>query len=171
MRVTKLSSVLIFLLFALTVNAGLIDRIKALANNIMNTFSDENKELNIKYGSSFGSKLDVYYDMDDTDNLKPVVIFIHGGAWIIGDKVKYSKIGTVLCDAGYVGIVPNYVLFPFGSIEDMVEEVYKVVEWIYNNIEQYGGNKNRIILSGHSAGAHLAALTTIKSILKMENLD
>lgn len=127
--------------------------------------------ININFGGSLTSKLDVYYDESDTSNLKPVVIYIHGGAWIIGDKAKYSKIGTLLSEEGYVGVLPNYILFPFGSIEDMVDDIYKAVEWTYNNIENYGGDKSRIILTGHSAGAHLAALTTIKASLKMENLD
>jgi acetyl esterase/lipase len=171
MKISNFTTFLIILLCALNVNAGLLTRLKALKDNIVNYFADDDKELNIDYGGSFTSRLDVYYDESDTSNLKPVVIFVHGGAWIIGDKIKYSKIGTLLVDEGYIGVLPNYVLFPFGSIEDMVDDVYKAIEWTYNNIEKYGGDKTKIILSGHSAGAHLAALTLIKSTLKMENQD
>jgi len=171
MRFNNFTTFIIILLCALNIKAGFFDRIVALKDNILNSFADEDKELNIDFGGSFTSRLDVYYDESDTNNLKPVVIFIHGGAWIVGDKIKYSKIGTLLVEEGYIGVLPNYILFPFGSFEDMVDDVYKAVEWTYNNIEKYGGDKSKIILSGHSAGAHLAALTTIKSTLKLENQD
>jgi len=51
----------------------------------------------------------------------------------------------------------------------MVSDIYQAVLWTYNNISLYGGDKDRIILSGHSAGAHLAALTAIKASLQLPN--
>jgi len=51
----------------------------------------------------------------------------------------------------------------------MVNDVHKAVEWTYNNISKYGGDKSNIIISGHSAGAHLIALTAFKSTLRMRN--
>jgi len=54
-------------------------------------------------------------------------------------------------------------------MDEMVNDVYQSILWTYNNISQYGGDKNRIILSGHSAGAHLSILTVIKSTLQLSN--
>jgi len=69
----------------------------------------------------------------------------------------------------YIGILPNYALYPAGTMDDMVEDIYKSILWTYNNIEEYGGDRNRLILVGHSAGAHLNILTTLKSYLGMKN--
>jgi len=75
----------------------------------------------------------------------------------------------MLIKENYVAVLPEYVLFPRGNIDDMVNDIYNSIVWTYNNIQKYGGNKNRIILSGHSAGAHLIALTAFKSALKLKN--
>jgi len=53
----------------------------------------------------------------------------------------------------------------------MVNDIYQSIQWTYDNIEKYGGNKNKITLAGYSAGAHLMALTTFKAALRMENND
>ncbi|OUM67346.1 hypothetical protein PIROE2DRAFT_5206 [Piromyces sp. E2] len=103
------------------------------------------------------------------DELKPVVIFIYGGTWHQGDKVKFTKFGTLLEENGYVGVLPTYVLFPYGGMEDMVYDVYTAIKWTFDNIQKYGGDPNRITVAGHSAGAHLVALTLFKSYNYMEN--
>jgi len=127
--------------------------------------------MNIYVGGSDDNDVDVYYNKNDISNKKEVVIFVHGGAWLFGSKFQNSKIGSLLCREGYVAVIPNYVLYPKGKIDEMVNDVYKTVEWTYNNISKYGGDNKKIILSGHSAGAHLSVLTVIKSYLEMENLD
>jgi len=113
--------------------------------------------------------MDIFYDKADIQNLKPVVFFVHGGGWIIGDKHEYSKIGSLLMKENNVAILPNYVLFPEGSFDDMVDDIYKSIVWTYNNIEKYGGDKNRLTLIGYSSGAHLTMLTILKSYLRMIN--
>ncbi|KAG4100277.1 alpha/beta-hydrolase [Neocallimastix lanati (nom. inval.)] len=127
------------------------------------------KRTDIKYGGSYFGTLDVYYDENDINNLKPVIIYVHGGAWMFGNKNKNTGVGNLLIREGYIGVNPNYVLFSRGSMDDMVDNIYKAIQWTYKNISKYGGNKNKIILSGHSSGAHLAALTTFKSSLGIEN--
>ena len=124
---------------------------------------------NIKFGGSSKGTLDVYYDKASVKDLKPVVIYAHGGAWIGGDKDDDEYLGKFISKDGYVAVSLNYILFPKGDFDDMVDDVYKAIQWTYNNIEKYGGNKNKITLSGYSAGAHLMALTTFKAALRMEN--
>ncbi|OUM65682.1 hypothetical protein PIROE2DRAFT_7266 [Piromyces sp. E2] len=103
---------------------------------------------------------------------KPVVVYIYGGGWSSGDKEKNAKIGELLRDNGYISVVPNYHVHPnTTSIETMVDEVYHALQWTYKNIHKYGGDKKRITVSGHSAGAHLIALTFTKSTLGLKNLD
>jgi len=103
------------------------------------------------------------------DELKPVVIHIYGGTWKKGNKVKFTNIGSLLERNDYVAVLPNYGLFPFAVFEDMVYDVYTAIQWTFENIEKYGGDPKRVTIVGHSAGAHLTALTIFKSYNLMEN--
>jgi len=127
----------------------------------------ENLRRNVPFNGE--NLLDVYYDKYDTKNKKPVVIFVFGGSWVSGNKIRYTKFGVLLEQKGYVGVIPNYELFPQGTVEDMVEDVYNMIHWTYENIERYGGDPNRIILTAHSAGAHVTALTIVKAALHQTN--
>ncbi|ORY25409.1 alpha/beta-hydrolase [Neocallimastix californiae] len=90
--------------------------------------------------------LDVYYKKEEEiEELKPVVIFIYGGTWHEGDKVKFTKVGSLLKDNDYISVIPNYILFPIGGFEDMVNDIYTSIQWTYENIEKYGGDPKRII--------------------------
>jgi len=163
MKYVNILYVFINLLFILNVNAGLF-------SSLGNIFSNETKKgKDISFGTP--RKLDVYYDEKsvDSNNLKPVVIWVHGGAWVQGDKTEYTNFGKVLRENGYVGVVPDYVLFPFGKIDTMVEDIYSAIMWTRDNIAKYGGDPNNITVSGHSAGAHLIALTVLKAALGYKN--
>jgi len=113
--------------------------------------------------------LDVYYNPKDTKHKKPVNIYIFGGSWVSNDKVIFTRLGALLEEEDYIGVIPNYVLYPNGLMEDMIDDVYKAVQWTYDNIEKYGGDKEKIILTGHSSGAHLVAMTIIKAGLGLKN--
>ncbi|OUM64349.1 hypothetical protein PIROE2DRAFT_8903, partial [Piromyces sp. E2] len=126
-----------------------------------------NLERNIPFNGE--KALDVYYQKNGTTVKKPVVMFIYGGSWVTGDKIRYTKFGVLLQKSGYVAVLPNYRIYPSGTIEDMVDDVYSAIKWTYNNIEKYGGDPNQIILTAHSAGAHLSALTIVKSTLGLNN--
>ncbi|ORX83224.1 hypothetical protein BCR32DRAFT_326475 [Anaeromyces robustus] len=127
----------------------------------------ENLKRNINYNAD--RYLDVYYDKNDSQTKKPVVIYIYGGSWVTGNKIRYTKFGVLLEQKGYVGVIPNYILYPNGSVEEMVEDIYKTIQWTYQNISKYGGNPEKIILTAHSAGAHISALTIVKSALQSYN--
>jgi hypothetical protein len=153
--------------FILNVYAGkYIPDVSVFIENRINLLYEKNVTTDIKTSTN---TLDVYYDKSNTDSLKPVIIFVHGGGWFFGSKSDYSRMGSMLVKEDYVGVIINHVLFPKGSMDDMVDDVYNSVQWVYNNISKYGGNKNKIILTGHSSGAHLAALTTFKSSLGIKN--
>jgi len=127
----------------------------------------ENVEKDIVFNGE--RKLDVYYDPEDTKTKKPVNIYIFGGSWVSNEKTRFTRLGALLEEEGYIGVIPDYILYPNGLFEDMVDDVYKAIQWTYDNIEKYGGDKDNIILTGHSSGAHLVALTVIKAGLGLEN--
>lgn len=98
-------------------------------------------------------------------NGAPVVVFVHGGGWISGDKDYrgglYGNVGIVCARAGMVGVVVNYRLSPAVKHPAHVRDVVRAVKWVYQHIAEYGGDPHRLVLSGHSAGGHLAALAAL----------
>ncbi|KAJ3122453.1 hypothetical protein HK098_002826 [Nowakowskiella sp. JEL0407] len=120
--------------------------------------------LDVKYGTLDSQKLDIYYDTKQLGN-RPVLIFVYGGSWNSGDKQSYALLGERFRDAGFVVVIPNYVLFPQGVIDDMTNDISNAIIWVYHNIHNYGGDVSQIILMGHSAGAHLCMLTVVQSTL------
>jgi len=162
------SSLLITLFFTLLLVCGMnAIPFTPAERDVKNYEACEDVAKNIAFNGE--RKLDVYYDKTRLENKRKVVIHIYGGSWIIGDKIGQTKIGQLINEKGSVAVVPNYVLFPEGTIEDMVDDVYQAIHWTYKNISKYGGNPKKITLCAHSAGAHLAALTIIKSTLGLTN--
>jgi len=158
MKFFTLEILLITLLFAFNVHS------RSIYKRINSDIGDGK---NIDYGTS--RKLDVYFDEDTIDQLKPVVIHVHGGGWFAGSKEEFKNMGPILTERGYVAVLPGYILFPNGKLEDMVNDVYQAFVWTYNNIQKYGGDPNNITVSAHSAGSHLAALTVFKSAFGIPN--
>jgi len=93
---------------------------------------------------------------------KNVLIFIHGGSWRSGDKKLYSFFGSRMARKGVVTVIINYPLSPIGDFNDMAYASASSVKWVYENIDQFGGDQNKIFVSGHSAGGHLAALISVR---------
>lgn len=94
----------------------------------------------------------------------PVMIMIHGGGWRMGDKtnrgLNNNKI-PFFNENGFIYISINYRLSPAVQHPAHIEDVAEAVAWVHNNIGKYGGDKNKIFVMGHSAGAHLAALVAV----------
>jgi pimeloyl-ACP methyl ester carboxylesterase len=94
-------------------------------------------------------------------NGRAVVIFIHGGSWRLGDKSLYNFLGNRLARKGIVSVVINYPLGPTAKYWEMAVASAQSIKWVYDSIENYGGEKHKIFVAGHSAGGHLAALVSL----------
>ncbi len=105
-------------------------------------------------------QLDVYYP-GNTNEQKPVLIFIHGGSWESGKKETYRLMGKHLAKSGVVTVIINYRLTEVAMISDMTYDAEQAMNWTLENIQHYGGDTSRIIVSGHSAGGHLAAMVSL----------
>lgn len=105
-------------------------------------------------------KLNIFHQKK-TENL-PVMIFIHGGSWNKGRKEIYDFLGTRFARRDVVTVIIDYPLAPDYQVPAMELASVKAVQWVYENIAEYGGDPNQIYISGHSAGGHLAALAAIK---------
>jgi acetyl esterase/lipase len=117
-------------------------------------------------------KLDLFLPKDKKPF--PVLFFIHGGGWRHGDKDFlgiYSAIGNMFAEHGIGAVVINYRLSPEVMHPEHIKDVARAFAWTYKNIAGYGGLKDNIFVSGHSAGGHLASLlVTDSEFLKGENL-
>jgi arylformamidase len=91
----------------------------------------------------------------------PVVFWIHGGGWQTGDKSSVQEKPRAFVERGFVFVSTNYRLLPNVEMGTIIRDVAKSLGWVHKNIAQYGGDPNRILVMGHSAGAQLAALVCI----------
>ncbi|MGQ0827776.1 MAG: alpha/beta hydrolase [Bacteroidota bacterium] len=88
---------------------------------------------------------------------KDVLVFIHGGNWNVGKKSTYNFFGKRMAKKEVVTVVIDYRKCPT-TYDEISRDVVRSVKWITENITGYGGDTNKIFISGHSAGGHLAAL-------------
>lgn len=102
--------------------------------------------------------LDIYTPEGEDSKKFPVIFWIHGGGWQVGDKSDVALKPEVLTGQGFVFVSTNYRLLPEVSMEKLTEDIASSMGWVYRNVEKYGGDPQSIIVGGHSAGAQLAAL-------------
>jgi acetyl esterase/lipase len=88
----------------------------------------------------------------------PVILSLHGGVLMAGDRSEESFVGQRFAAAGYLTVIPSYRLSPQVSHPAHIEDVAAAFAWVKHNIGAHGGDPNRIIVIGHSAGAYLAML-------------
>ena len=102
--------------------------------------------------------LDVYVPEQPAEKPLPVMFWIHGGGWVVGDKSDVALKPKVLTERGFVFVSTNYRLLPDVEMDVLTRDVAKALGWVHQNIKKYGGDPERIFVGGHSAGAQLAAL-------------
>jgi len=113
--------------------------------------------LRFAYGTGPDESLDVYRT---TRPNAPVHIFIHGGAWQQGTAASYAFPAELFVTAGAHYVVPDFswIQDVGDSLYPIVEQLRRAVTWVYRNAEMFGGNADRLYLSGHSSGGHLAGV-------------
>lgn len=112
-------------------------------------------ELDLPYGTSTAETLDVFPAARDDS---PVLVFIHGGWWRSLDKRDFSFVAPAFVQAGAAVVVPNYGLCPSVSVSTIALQMVRALVWTFRNIARHGGDPQRIVVAGHSAGGHLAAM-------------
>jgi arylformamidase len=108
-----------------------------------------------KYGPSDAETLDVFAPGAGRG---PIHVFIHGGAWRALTKDDASTPAPTFVDSGGVYVALNFGAIPAVRLPDMAEQCRRALRWIFANAASFGGNADRIMVSGHSSGAHLAAV-------------
>jgi arylformamidase len=115
--------------------------------------------LNGKYDIRFGPTVDEYIDVFPCGTKKaPVHIFMHGGYWSSFSPKDFSFIVNRMVEKGITVALNNYSLCPFVTIDEIVRQCRAAIKWVVGNISDFDGNPERISISGHSAGGHLAVM-------------
>jgi len=102
--------------------------------------------------------LDIYFARPDDS--RPVMVWLHGGGWRMGDKRHVHQKPQAFFEHGIVFVSANYRFVPDATMDQVASDVATAIKWVHRNIDRYGGDRDKIFLGGHSAGAHLAALVS-----------
>lgn len=108
---------------------------------------------------AFGPTLDEHLDIFPAERPgSPVLLFIHGGYWRANTAQDFSCVALGPAALGMTVAVLNYALCPQVTLDEIARQVRAGVAWVLRNIDQYNGDPHRLVLAGHSAGAHLTAM-------------
>jgi arylformamidase len=112
------------------------------------------------YGPTPAEGLDVYATKRPD---APINVFIHGGAWRVGAAKDYAFPAELFVQAGAHFVVLDFapVQELGGSLMPMAEQVRRAIAWVHRNAKSFGGDPDRLYVSGHSSGAHLAGVVLV----------
>ncbi|MBN1763651.1 MAG: alpha/beta hydrolase fold domain-containing protein [Sedimentisphaerales bacterium] len=116
----------------------------------------------IVYGQADGESLRLDAFVPEGEKLQPVIIMVHGGGWVGGDKNDMSLLYEPLSQAGFTWFSINYRLAPQHRWPACLDDVQSAVRWIKAHASDYKGDSKRIALLGYSAGGHLVCMTAIR---------
>lgn len=111
----------------------------------------------IPYAGGPRGKLDVYVRQNPSGNA-PVVMFIYGGGWKLGERWEYEFVGRALAARGFVTVIADYRLVPQVAYPAFLYDSAVAARWVEDNIATFGGNPDKFFLAGHSAGAYNAVM-------------
>jgi acetyl esterase/lipase len=114
------------------------------------------------YGAGERNKLNIWVPTGTkkTDKL-PVLVWLYGGGWYSGQRDDYGFAGRAFARQGFIVVIPDYRIVPDGHWPDFLQDSAAAVAWTDANIANYGGDPDRIALSGHSAGAYNAVMLAL----------
>lgn len=112
----------------------------------------------LSYGPALRQKLDVYRPRHARG--APLLVFFYGGSWQGGARDLYPFLGCSLAAHGIVTVVPDYAVFPPACFPEFLQDGARAVAFARAMARDWGADPERLILMGHSAGAHIAAMLT-----------
>ena len=121
----------------------------------------------IPYGSDIRQKFDVYIPYHKVTNA-PVIFLVHGGAWMSGDKASARMVVNKVNywgEKGFIVISTNYRLAPYVSISNQIKDVVQAINRAQALAHEWGADKKKFILMGHSSGGHLISTITPADVL------
>lgn len=113
----------------------------------------------ISYGSAPTELLDIY--PAERHYPAPVQVFFHGGGWRATSKDDCGYMAASFHKCSVLSVIVDYALCPAHTIDELVRQCRNAVAWLWNNIAQYGGDRTRMFVSGHSAGGQVAGMIAL----------
>ena len=121
-------------------------------------FGAYDRSIDLPYGRDARQRLDV---VSPKAGQHPVVVFFYGGSWTTGQKSQYGFVAAALAAHGYVTVIPDYRLYPQLRFPELMDDGAQAVAWVRQHAREFNGDPDRIVLMGHSAGAHMAAMLAL----------
>ena len=117
----------------------------------------------VPYGEGGDETLDIFPAKSGSGSTfaSPIHIHVHGGRWMLFTKDDESFIAPTFVNAGAACVIPDFTNIPGARIPGMVAQVKRAIAWTYRNAASFGGDPERIHLSGHSSGSHLAGVALL----------
>ncbi len=116
--------------------------------------------LRLAYGPTEPEKLDVYKAKRPN---APIFVFIHGGAWLRGEAKNYAFPAEMFVNAGAHFVALDFVPVgqANGDLSIMADQVRRAIAWVYKNAEEFGGDRHKLYVGGHSSGGHLCGVASV----------
>ncbi len=121
-------------------------------------------ERNISFTQSGEESITADLCRPDSDELLPIVVMIHGGGWITGDKWNVTDHAREMANAGFVVMSINYRLAPKHPYPAQLEDCRAALTWIEKHADDWKADKERLGVWGYSAGAQLAAMLALQPL-------
>lgn len=149
-----------------------VDKLMSRGGKGVNAKSTPGDIVDVAYGDAPLQKLDVFYPKRKIEKLAPIIIMVHGGGWCVGDKTARGMTGNKMqhyTAKGFLYVSVNYPMVSEGSMAlQQGKDVARAVAYVQKHAEEWGGDASRVILMGHSAGAHLVSLVNADAKIRAE---
>jgi acetyl esterase/lipase len=135
-------------------------RVALFLANAPAAFGSYDRIAGLAYGDGPRARLDLYVPKSAAREAAaglPVIVFWYGGSWTNGKRADYRFVGAALAQRGFVVAIPDYRLHPDVDFPAFTDDGAQAVAWLQEHAREYGGDPERMVLMGHSAGAHTAA--------------
>lgn len=110
----------------------------------------------IRYGLRHRHILDIYQPAARVSS--PTIVFFYGGGWEGGERGDYFFLGSALAARGFNVVIPDYRVYPEVRFPAFIDDAAEALRWTIDHIAEFGGDRRRLVVMGHSAGAHIAAM-------------
>jgi|CXWL01.1.fsa_nt_gi acetyl esterase/lipase len=114
----------------------------------------------IGFDRASGQKLNVW-GTKVAGEKRPVLVFFYGGGWANGNRAHYGFAARAYANRGFIVVLPDYRKVPHIRFPAFNQDGAAAVRWVHDNIARYGGDPERVVLAGHSAGAYIAMMLTL----------